>query len=124
MKSNRPVGYSEKELEQLLFNKKHLDCIEDGLVCIDRQVRTKGSTIDLLCVDKDEIYVVMELKVAPEGFLAIGQLQSYITAYQELHPSRRIRGILFSPIDKMAKYAVKGSRYDIKLVELTKKENV
>jgi|GEM_PF-2618659 len=50
----------ETELENAVIT--HADAVESGLVYLDHQKRTEGGRLDVLCVDQDGVFVVMELK--------------------------------------------------------------
>lgn len=50
----------ETELENTVIT--HMDEVEPGLVYLDHQRRTEGGRLDVLCVDQDGVFVVVELK--------------------------------------------------------------
>jgi hypothetical protein len=98
----------EKMLEDLLEFNLHL--LEKGLTLIGRQYQTLVGPIDLLAIDSNGDYVVIELKKSRAGDRVIGQIQRY-RGYilQELARSnQRVRGMIVSrTVDKKLKYAVR-----------------
>ncbi len=67
----------EKSLETLLVNRPEL--LEVGLTVFQRQCRIPVGIIDLLCVDKDRNYVVVEIKRPSADYReVVGQITSYM----------------------------------------------
>lgn len=64
----------EKELESKLV--KNLEIIEQGLRLIERQKRINKGVIDLFCKDRDNNYVIVEIKKEPT-INVITQLAKY-----------------------------------------------
>jgi RecB family endonuclease NucS len=50
----------ETELENLVIT--NIEAVEPGLIYLDHQRKTEGGRLDILCVDQDGVFVVMELK--------------------------------------------------------------
>ena len=61
---------------------------------MDRQRRTEFGIIDLLCKDKNGIYVVIEIKIDPD-YTAVAQIAKYLISLEkEGIPRSQIRGML------------------------------
>jgi hypothetical protein len=67
----------EKSLETLLVNRPEL--LEVGLTVFQRQCRIPVGIIDLLCIDKNRNYVVVEIKRPSADYReVVGQITSYM----------------------------------------------
>lgn|ERR1017187_8306007 len=67
----------EKSLETVLANRP--DLLESGLTVFQRQSRIPVGRIDLLCIDKNRNYVVVEIKRPAAKFReVVGQITSYM----------------------------------------------
>lgn len=85
----------EKEWEEVL--EKDLSKIESGLRLIKRQKKVSTGIIDLLCKDKEDNYVIVEIKRNP-GTNVIAQLARYNMAFIERGISKsKLRTILVAP---------------------------
>ena len=51
----------ETELEDLVTT--NIEAVEPGLVYLDHQRKTERGRLDVLCVDQEGVFVVMELKI-------------------------------------------------------------
>lgn len=85
---------TEQELEDYLI--QHLSLIEDGLRYIDRQVWIKDGRIDVLAMDRESRYVILELKVAEDKEL-LWQCLYYPSAFQEKEKVKDVRMITIAP---------------------------
>jgi len=82
----------EAQIEDFL--EKHPDLIEEGLKVLDRQRRTEFGIIDLLCKDKDEKIVIIEIKIDPD-YAAVAQVAKYKVSLEKEGISReQIRAML------------------------------
>jgi len=82
----------EAQIEDFLWKNPNL--IEEGLKVLDRQRRTEFGIIDLLCKDKNGIYVVIEIKIDPD-YTAVAQIAKYLISLEkEGIPRNQIRGML------------------------------
>ena len=82
----------ECELENFL--EQHPELIEEGLRVIQRQKKIDRGVIDLFCQDKNEKYVVIEIKLKPTN-AAIAQIAKYLLSLQKQGIAKgKLRGIL------------------------------
>ena len=126
-------------MEQLLedFLEKNLDHLEKGLKLYHddngipgRQYSTDIGIIDLLCIDKDKNFVILELKKGKGSDKAIGQITRYMGWIKEnLANNKVVRGIVIvHEIDKKLDYSASILRnvevryYKINLKFITKEE--
>src|SRR5260370_42424349 len=65
----------ERELENLVI--KNPEQIEEGLTFLTHQQQVSGGFIDVLCVDKDGIVVVIELKISDDEGILLQALHYY-----------------------------------------------
>lgn len=65
----------ERELENLLI--KNPEQIDDGLTFLTHQQQVSGGFIDVLCVDKDGVIVVIELKISDDDGILLQALHYY-----------------------------------------------
>ena len=102
----------EKQLENFL--KDNLFSIESDLtIFIDneghdgRQYPTDVGKIDLLCIDKNNDFVIIELKKKQTSDIAVGQILRYMGwVDQNLNIDKKVRGIIITPeIDERLEYA-------------------
>lgn len=125
----------EKQLENFL--KDNLFAIEKGLkVYVDnnrnngKQYVTDVGIIDLLCTDKNNDFVVIELKKKRTSDIVVGQVLRYMGWINEnLNTDKKVRGIIITPeIDTKLDYAasmvpdIQVKYYKIKLEFVTKDE--
>lgn len=101
----------ERDLEQYLI--RDLNQIEDGLRLYSskgisgQQFNTEVGRLDILAVDKNDDFVVIELKAGTANYTAIGQILGY-TGWikQNLSKGKKVRGIIIADdFDKRVKYA-------------------
>lgn len=126
-------------MEQLLedFLEKNLDHLEKGLKLYHddngipgRQYSTDIGIIDLLCIDKDNNFVILEIKKGKGSDKVIGQITRYMGWIKEnLARSKVVRGIVIvHEIDKKLDYSASILRnvevryYKINLKFITKEE--
>lgn len=89
------VQIKERILEDLL--EADIEKLEDGLVLVRRQYPTASGPIDLLAKDKNDVFVVIELKRGRESDKVVGQVGRYLTWVIERLAkgnSKRVRGIV------------------------------
>ncbi len=63
----------ETELENLVI--EHVESVEAGLTYLDHQRKTETGRLDVLCVDADGVFVVMELKAKEEDAMLMQGLE-------------------------------------------------
>jgi hypothetical protein len=88
-----PIGprIDEKSLELIFAHRP--DLLEHGLTLVHRQYRVGVGIIDLLCVDKNGNYVVVELKRPSADYReVVGQIATYMGWMRRHHPERTVRG--------------------------------
>lgn len=88
------IKVSEEGLESFISD--NLDIIEPNLKLIRRQYMTRYGKIDILCLDKFNRYVGIEIKLTPNTN-SPGQLAKYIYAIKRKYPDSVVRGILLAP---------------------------
>ncbi len=91
--------YTSVSLENDLQNylAKNPSTIEVGLKLIEggkEYDAKKAGRIDLLCKDKDNGYLVVELKKGKSGDIVVGQTLRYIGWVQENFKTNKVRGII------------------------------
>ena len=69
------IEIEEKKLEQILY--ENPDYLEEGLKSVGRQFPTDSGPLDLLCVDADNILVVVELKNEEDDYQLLQALRYY-----------------------------------------------
>ncbi len=102
------IGYSvEAQIQERILEdhlEKNLDALEEGLTLVGRQYSTITGPIDLLCRDKDDNFVVVELKKGRASDKVIGQITRYmgfIKTQMIEFPKQLVRGIIVGQeIDK------------------------
>ena len=92
--TNNLNSIQEKDLEDYLI--QHLDKIENGLTYVTRQFDLNEGRIDILAMDKDEKYVIIELKTAIDKTL-IWQCMYYPDELKQLYKTRKVRMITIAP---------------------------
>ena len=101
----------ERDLEQYII--RDLSQIEDGLKLYSekgisgQQFNTEVGRIDILAKDKNNDFVVIELKAGTANYSVIGQILGYISWIRKnLAKGKRVRGIIIADdFDKRVKYA-------------------
>jgi len=84
----------EKDLEDYLIN--NLDKIEEGLKYVTRQLDLGEGRIDILALDSNDNYVIIELKIAIDKSL-IWQCMYYPDELKSLYKTRKVRMITIAP---------------------------
>ena len=107
--------FLEVEVENAVTNNPKI--LEEGLRLIERQKPTDAGIIDLLCLDKEDNYVVIELKKDKTSDKVVGQIQRYMAWVEEnLADRENVRGIIVAQgHDRKLEYAIKGSKYPIEM---------
>ncbi len=105
--------YSESEIEDTIMSNPNI--LEDNLEIVQSQFSTDVGFIDILCKDKSDNFVVVELKKSTGSFEVVGQIQKYMTWIQEhFAGAKQVRGIIVAKEnDKQLEYAAKGSKFTI-----------
>ena len=101
----------ERDLEEYIL--RNLNQIEDGLRLYSkkgirgRQLSTDVGRIDILAVDKNDDFVVIELKAGTANYPAIGQILGYISwVRQNIAKNKKVGGIIIADdFGKKLKYA-------------------
>ncbi|MCL4325670.1 MAG: endonuclease NucS [Candidatus Thermoplasmatota archaeon] len=101
----------EKDLEEYII--RNLNQIENGLELYSkkgitgRQFSTDVGRMDILAIDKDGNFLVIELKAGTARYSVIGQILGYISwVRQNISQGRGVRGIIIADdFDKKLKYA-------------------
>jgi RecB family endonuclease NucS len=123
-------------MERLLedFLEKNLEHIENGLKLYHdekkipgRQYPTDVGTIDLLCIDKDQTFVIIEIKKEKGSDKTIGQITRYMGwVKQNLADNQEVRGIIVvHEVDERLEYSasvlsnveIKYYKIDLKFVQ-------
>ena len=103
---------SEKILEDFL--EKNLTTLEKDLSLVGRQYPTITGPIDLLCKDKNNDFVVVELKKGRTSDKVVGQILRYIAFIEDSmieHENQKVRGIIVGrEIDKSLEMSLKAIR--------------
>ena len=106
----------EKQIEETIV--KNPEILEDGLKLIGSQYKTSVGFIDILFKDKEDSFVVVELKRGKGSDKVVGQIQRYMAWVNEnLTQTKSVRGIIVvKEIDKKLNYAIKGSKFPIDVI--------
>lgn len=88
------ASITEKHLEEFLYPRLHL--IEEGMRGIERQKRVGEGRIDIFARDKNNVPVVIELKVEEDKEL-VWQCMYYSIQIQKLFHASRVRVITLAP---------------------------
>ena len=93
------------------------EILEKGLKLIKSQYQTTVGFIDILFKDKNQDYVVVELKREKGTYKVVGQIQKYLTWIEEnLAQNKKVRGIIVvKESNKDLEMAIKGSRFLIEV---------
>ena len=76
---------------------RHPEVVEQGLQIISRERRVGEGYVDILARDKDNNYVIIEVKRITANEDAVKQLYSYVEELRKANPEAPIRGILVAP---------------------------
>ena len=76
---------------------RHPDIIEECLRIISRERRVGSGYIDILALDTDNRYVVIEVKRITANEEAVKQLYSYVEELRKANPKAPVRGVLVAP---------------------------
>lgn len=94
MRTTNTVSITEDDLETYLV--KHLDLIEEGLKYVDRQYTLREGRIDILAKDKNNDYVILELKVQEDKEI-IWQSLYYPMQFKKENKVNKVRMITVAP---------------------------
>ncbi len=86
---------SESEMAEMIFKNPNL--IEEGFIPISREYQIPTGIIDILGKDKDNRWVILELKRRRADLQAISQLKRYVEYFKNKYGEYRVRGILVAP---------------------------
>jgi hypothetical protein len=87
----------EKDLQHFITH--NIESIEEGLKKYKNGIEFQVSVgrIDLLCTDKNDNFVVIELKPGKTGIETYGQIKSYIAAIKkEIARDKQVRGLIIA----------------------------
>ena len=85
-----------------------MDEIEPGLNLLERQLSTPAGRLDLLCKDREEQYVVVELKREQGTDQVVGQILRYMGWVKDHYRTDKFRGIIVvGSKDQALSYAIK-----------------
>lgn len=107
----------ELDIEKQIISNPEI--LEEGLTLIGGQYSTSAGSIDILFKDKNEDFVVVELKREKGNYKVVGQILKYLTWVEEnLAQNKKVRGIIVvKKSNKDLEYAIRGSKFliDIKI---------
>ena len=102
---NRVLFAVESLLEEYLV--ENIGKLEQGLSIQEQQYSIGANRMDLLCIDRDRNYVVVEIKNRKTSDQVVGQVLRYIGCVKELKNVKTVRGIIVTPeYDKNLEYAI------------------
>jgi RecB family endonuclease NucS len=109
----------ERDLETFIF--ENIDSVEGGLKPYrgesGRQYTVESGRIDILATDKDDNFVVIELKADTGGDAVLTQTLAYMVDIEKIAEQRKVRGIIIAR-DFSSKLVSAVSRVqDIKLMK-------
>ena len=117
---------TERQVEDFL--EKNVEKVEEGLKLYynknnrsGRQYLTSAGIIDLLCVDEDKNFVIIEIKKEKGSDKTIGQITRYMGWVKEnLAGDRKVRGIIIAnKVDEKLEYSASVlSNIDIKYYKI------
>ncbi len=93
----------EKDLRDYLANKPSV--LESGLTLVGKEYPTQGGNVDLLCQDKRNRYVIVEMKKGRGSDVVVGQVLRYIGALKAEGKKARAIIVLNEP-DKRMDFAI------------------
>jgi len=85
----------EKEISDYIA--EHPEIVEEGLRILRREKPIEVGYADLVGVDKDGRYVIIEVKRVHAGVDAVRQLSNYVNALKKRNLQAKVRGILVAP---------------------------
>lgn len=96
----------ERDIQNYIANNP--ESLEKGLRIQEKEYVTTIGRIDILCIDKNSNYVVIEIKAGTADISTFGQISSYIGAIQrDLAKGQRVRGIIVAnDFDEKLKIAI------------------
>jgi len=105
----------EIEIEKGIISNPEI--LEEELELIGKQYPTSVGYIDILYKDKNENFVVIEVKRGTGSYNVVGQIQKYMAWVNEnLAKDKQVRGIIVvKECDKGLEYAIEGSKFPIEI---------
>ncbi|UCG36609.1 MAG: endonuclease NucS [Candidatus Bathyarchaeota archaeon] len=85
---------SEEDMQKAILLKPSI--IEEGLVPVDFEKKVEPGFVDVYGIDRQNRFVVVEIKRKPAGRTAVLQLSKYVKAVQKT-VNRDVRGVLVAP---------------------------
>jgi len=76
---------------------RHPEVIEEGLRVVRRERPVESGYADIVAVDSEGRYVVIEVKRVTAGLEAVRQLHRYVENFRKANPEAKVRGILAAP---------------------------
>lgn len=95
----------ESQLEEFII--RNIEKLEDGLIVEKQQYKIGANKMDLLCIDKNRNYVIVEIKNRLRSDEVVGQILRYMGCLKEYKKIDKVRGIIIAPeTDRNLDYAV------------------
>ena len=89
------VAGTEEDMSRMIYENPEL--VEKGLRPVSQEEQTKYGFIDVFCIDKDGLLVVIECKRYCADLGAVTQLRRYVEKIVESKGVKVVRGILAAP---------------------------
>ncbi|WP_457613739.1 endonuclease NucS [Methanocaldococcus sp.] len=86
---------SEEEMADMIFKNPKL--IEEGFSPLSKEYQIPTGIIDILGKDKNNNWVILELKRRRADLQSVSQLKRYVEYFKNKYGEKRVRGILVAP---------------------------